>query len=81
MSDIPKRHLESEFSAIAIALSPNVTDFKLVGFGFAQPTLRYIKGFGDLIMQIFSAIPLSQEFHQMFSATPDPLVEAESRDG
>jgi len=28
----------------------------LVGFGFAQPTLRHIKGFGDLTMQIFSAI-------------------------
>jgi len=36
----------------------NVTDLNLVGFDFAQPTLRHIKGFGDLTMLIERAIRL-----------------------
>ena len=34
----------------------NVTDLRRVGFDFAQPTLRHIKGFGDLTRLIERAI-------------------------
>jgi len=41
----------------------------LVGFGFAQPTLRYLKGLGDPTQQIFSAIqPRKLDDHVAFNS-------------